>query len=571
MTPGDCDSDGGTDTQAQRGRETRFDAGPGGVTDFDAVVVGAGFSGLYMIHRLRELGLSVRGYEKADGVGGTWYWNRYPGARCDSESHIYCYSFSEELLEEWTWSERYPEQPEILEYLQFAADRLDLRRDIEFGTEITRASYSADTGTWTVETDDGSSVSTRFFISAVGCLSEPFVPEFDNRERFEGEQYHTARWPEGGVDVGDSAVGVVGTGSSGIQVIPELAERAEHLTVFQRTPNYAVPARNRPLEPGEFEQIRREYDEIREDARNSWLGMPFDNEYDSAASLSEAEIEAALERRWQQGGFRFLHTFDVGSVITDEALNETISEFIRSKIRERVDDSDTAETLVPTDHPYAAKRPPMDYGGYYETFNRDDVRLVDVEAAPVQQLTANGIRTTEAHYELDTIVFATGFDAMTGALLEMDIQGREASLDQKWADGPRTYLGLGVHGFPNLFTITGPQSPSVLTNMPVSIEQHVEWIADCISHMLTAGYTRIEATETAETQWVSQTNVVADGMLFSEAESWYRGANVPGKPRIFTPYPGGFDTYRRICANAAEDDYDGFELRGPADAPTAGD
>ncbi|WP_178917723.1 NAD(P)/FAD-dependent oxidoreductase [Natronomonas gomsonensis] len=538
-------------------------------TDFDAVVVGAGFSGLYMLHRLRELGLSVRVYEKGDGVGGTWYWNRYPGARCDSESHIYCYSFDEDLYEEWEWSERYPEQPEILEYLNFAADELDLRRDIAFETEVTSASYDDDAATWTIETADGERVETRFFISAVGCLSEPFKPDFDGLDTFEGEWYHTARWPHDGVDLDGQRVGVIGTGSTGIQFISETASRAGHLTVFQRTPNYAVPARNRPLEAEEYEEIRENYDAIWEQARNSRLGMPFDPDENSARGLSEAEIHDILEDRWQQGGFRFLHAFEPGHVLSNADTNAIISEFIREKIRERVDDPDTAEKLVPTDHPYGAKRPPMDYNDYYGTYNRDDVSLVDVEENPITEITPDGVRTTADEYDLDVLVFATGFDAMTGALLAMDIRGRDGlPLEEKWADGPTTYLGLGMHDFPNLFTITGPQSPSVLTNMPMSIEQHVEWITDCIAYMDREGYDRIEATAESEQQWVSQTNMLADNMLFSEAKSWYRGENVPGKPSIFTPFPGGLEMYRGICERVAEDDYDGFELREATDAPT---
>lgn len=538
-------------------------------TDFDAVVVGAGFSGLYMLHRLRELGLSVRVYEKGDGVGGTWYWNRYPGARCDSESHIYCYSFDEDLYEEWEWSERYPEQPEILEYLNFAADELDLRRDIAFETEVTSASYDDDAATWTVETADGDSVETRFFISAVGCLSEPFKPDFDGLDTFDGEWYHTARWPHDGVDLDGKHVGVVGTGSTGIQFISENASRASHLTVFQRTPNYAVPARNRPLEADEYEEIRDNYDAIWERARNSRLGMPFEPDENSARGLSEDEIRDILEDRWQQGGFRFLHAFEPGHVLSNAETNEIISEFIREKIRERVDDPETAEKLVPTDHPYASKRPPMDYNDYYGTYNRDNVSLVDVDANPITELTPDGVRTTADHYDIDVLVFATGFDAMTGAILAMDIYGRDGrSLEEKWADGPTTYLGLGIHDFPNCFTITGPQSPSVLTNMPMSIEQHVEWITDCIAYMDREGYDRIEATAESEQQWVSQTNMLADNMLFSEAKSWYRGENVPGKPSIFTPFPGGLEMYRGICERVAEDDYDGFELRRAPDAPT---
>ena len=548
-----------TQQQTEHASDARDDE-----TDFDAVVVGAGFSGMYMLHRLRELGLSVRVYEKADGVGGTWYWNRYPGARCDSESHIYCYSFSDELLEEWEWSERYPERPEILEYLNFAADRLDLRPDIEFETEVESASFDEEKGTWNISVEDvdgdgASSVTSRFFITAVGCLSEPFVPDFDGLESFEGEMYHTARWPDEDVEFEGKNVGVIGTGSTGIQLIPEVAKRAGHLTVFQRTPNYAVPARNRPLESGEMEEIKQNYDEIWENARHSWLGMPFDYEGYSAAGLSDEEVEEVLEKRWQQGGFRFLHAFE--DIVQNEDTNEKVTEFLREKIRQQVDDPEVAEKLVPKNHPYGSKRPPMDYGGYYKTFNRDDVSLVDVKAAPIEEITPGGVRTTDDLYDLDILILATGFDAMTGALLEMNIKGHDGlTLKEKWADGPRTYLGLGVNGFPNMFTITGPQSPSVLTNMPMAIEQHVNWITDCVEMMLDEGYRLIEPTEDAESSWVTQTNTVAEGMIFSEAESWYRGANVPDKPRTFMPFPGGLETYRLICDQVAKDDYDGFEF-----------
>jgi cation diffusion facilitator CzcD-associated flavoprotein CzcO len=541
----------------------------GGDVDVDAVVVGAGFSGLYMLHRLRERGLSVKVIEKADDVGGTWYWNRYPGARCDSESHIYCYSFSDDLLEEWEWSERYPEQPEILEYLRFAADRLDLRKDVEFETEVTSAAFDEDASAWEVTTADGESISSRFFITAVGCLSKPFKPDFDGLESFEGEWYHTARWPHDGVDLAGKRVGVIGTGSTGIQTIPRVAERADHLTVFQRTPNYAVPARNRELDDGEFEEIRENYDEIWARAEESRLGMPFETEQDTARGLEDDEIEDLLEKRWEQGGFRFLHTFQPGHVFTNEETNEKISEFLRSKIRGKVDDPELAETLVPTDHPYGAKRPPMDYDDYYGTFERDDVRLVDVEAAPITEVTPDGVRTTEEAFDLDVIVFATGFDAMTGAIMAMDVRGRDGlTIQEKWADGPKTYLGLGVHGFPNLFTITGPQSPSVLTNMPVAIEQHVEWIDECVGYMEEHGHWLVEPTADAEEQWVSRTNMLAESLLFSEVKSWYRGDNVPGKPSIFEPFPGGMETYRLVCEHVVDSDYDGFEFSGAPEAMT---
>jgi cation diffusion facilitator CzcD-associated flavoprotein CzcO len=529
-------------------------------TDVDAVVVGAGFSGLYMLHRLRELGFSTRVFEKADDVGGTWYWNQYPGARCDSESHIYCYSFDDELLEEWEWSERYPEQPEILEYLQFAADHLDLRRDIEFEREVESAVYEESAGAWEVTLADGETVTSQFFITAVGCLSEPFVPDFEGRDEFAGETYHTARWPHDGVDLSGKRVGVIGTGSTGIQLIPRVAERAGDLTVFQRTPNYIAPANNRPLTEERYDEIREHYDEIWEHAGRTSLGMPIDYRHDSIEGMSEAEIEAALEERWEKGGFYFPRTFE--DLLENEETNEVVSEFIREKIRERVDDPEVAEKLTPTDYPYGTKRPPLNYDDYYRTYDREDVHLVDVDENPIERITPDGVRTADgAEYDLDVLVFATGFDAMTGALLEMDIQGRDGlTLEEKWADGPRTYLGLGVHGFPNMFTITGPQSPSVLTNMPQSIEQHVDWITDCVEHMREDDLRLIEPTEAAEDEWVAHTNEAASESMMSEADSWYRGANIPGKTEIFIPYPGGLDVYRELCADVAENDYEGFEL-----------
>jgi len=548
--------------------DAHFDGGEGDAVD--AVIVGAGFAGLYMLHRLREQGLSVRVFEKADGVGGTWYWNRYPGARCDSESHIYCYSFAEELHEDWEWSERYPEQPEILEYLNFVADRLDLRRDIAFETEVTSASYEEDSATWTVETADGERVETRFFITAVGCLSKPYRPDFEGLDEYESEWYHTARWPrDEEISFEGKHVGVIGTGSTGIQFISEVGGQTGHLTVFQRTPNYAVPARNRPLSDEEYEEIRENYDDIWADARDSRLGMPFDWEQTNDWNMSDEEVREVLEKRWEQGGFRFLHAFEPGFIMSNPEFNERICEFIREKIRAKVDDPETAKKLVPTDHPYAAKRPPMDYNDYYGTFNRDDVSLVDVDADPIERLTPDGIQTAAGYYDLDMIVFATGFDAMTGAILGIDIEGRDGlTIEEKWAGGPKTYLGLGTHEFPNLFTITGPQSPSVLTNMPMAIEQHVEWIDDCIAYMDEHGYDTIEVSEHSETQWVQNTNMIAENMLFAEAKSWYRGANVPGKTEVFLPFPGGLDRYREICDRIASDDYDGFELGRIDDAPT---
>jgi cation diffusion facilitator CzcD-associated flavoprotein CzcO len=532
-----------------------------GATDYDAVVVGAGFSGLYLLHRLRdEMGLSVGVIEKAEDVGGTWYWNRYPGARCDSESHIYCYSFHEGILDEWEWSQRYPEQPEVLEYLRFVADRLDLRRDIDFGTEVTSATFDGDGGAWAVETDDGERVTARFLVTAVGCLSEPYVPDFEGIDAFEGESYHTGRWPHEPVEFEGKHVGVVGTGATGIQVIPEVAGEAGHLTVFQRTPNYAVPARNRPLDGEDWAEIQRNYDDILAEAHDSSGGMPFASVRETAADLSMAEMEELLEPRWKEGGFRFRGAFE--DLVTNPETNEMVSEYLRGKIREAVDDPDLAEKLVPTDHYYGTKRPPL-HTDYYETFNRDHVSLVDVREAPIERITPDGVLTAESHYELDTIIYATGFDAMTGTLLRMDVRGRDGlTLAEKWADGPKTYLGLAVHGFPNLFTITGPQSPSVLSNMPVSIEHHVEWVTDAIEHFLERGIRLVEPTAAAEDAWTEHNRLVAEATLYTTADSWYMNENVPDKPTVFTPYVGGVDTYHDTILEVAAKGYEGFELTG---------
>jgi cation diffusion facilitator CzcD-associated flavoprotein CzcO len=528
--------------------------------DFDAVVVGAGFAGLYMLHRLRELGLSARVYEKGDDVGGAWYWNQYPGARCDSDSHLYCYSFSDELLNEWEWTERFPEQSEILNYLRFVAERLDLRPDISFNTEVTSAVFDDETNRWEVVFDDGSSVETRFLISAVGPLSEPFIPDFDGLEQYDGDWYHTGRWPHDPVDFSGRRVGVIGTGSSGSQFISEVAGQPETLFVFQRTPNYIVPAQNRPLDDERYEEIKENYDEIWEEARNSSGGLGIGHEYPSIEGLSEAEIESALEKRWQQGGNYFKRTF--GDVYTNEEANERICEFIRSKIRELVDDPDVADKLSPTEYPFGAKRIPRGYNGYYQTYNRDDVTLVDVDENPIEKITTSGIRTASSHYELDSIVFATGFDAMTGAISSIDIRGRDAiSIEEKWRDGPETYLGLSSHGFPNLFMIAGPQSPSVSVNMPLSIEHHVEYVVEIIEYISDNSIQCLEPTKRAEDEWVDHVNELAENTIFQEAESWYRGSNIPGKPENMLLYLDGFVNYKEICAEVAENSFEGFQMR----------
>jgi cation diffusion facilitator CzcD-associated flavoprotein CzcO len=527
---------------------------------FDALIIGAGFSGLYQLLCLRDrLGLSVQVLEAGEGVGGTWYWNRYPGARCDSESHSYCYGFSDELLREWEWSERYPEQPEIMRYLNHVADRFDLKRDIRFGTRVTAARYDAQANQWHVTTEKGDRLTAKFLITAVGCLSTANVPKIPGLETFKGRWIHTGQWPHEGVDFTGKRVGLIGTGSTGIQAAPVIAETAEHLTVFQRTANYSVPARNVPLTPQFLQYVKDNFPELRRVMRSNTNGHAFVIEDRSVFDVTPEQRRALYEAAWETGGLQFRATFR--DLLMDKAANDTAADFIRDKIREIVKDPATAEKLADIDHPYAAKRPPIDTN-YFETFNRDNVSLVDVRAAPIEAITPSGIRTRDGVYELDIIVFATGFDAMTGPLLRMDIRGRDGlSLAKAWEAGPRNYLGLQVSGFPNLFTITGPGSPSVLCNMPVAIEQHVDWITDCIAHMRAHGLEKIEARTEAADDWVEQVNAAANATLLPQAHhSWYLGANVPGKPRVFMPYAGGMTRYREICIDVAAKGYAGFTL-----------
>jgi cyclohexanone monooxygenase len=527
-------------------------------SELDAVVVGAGFAGLYMLYRLRGLGLSARVYEAGDGVGGTWYWNRYPGARCDVESMDYSYSFSDELQQEWKWTERYASQPEILTYINHVADRFDLRRDIQLSTRVTRAVFDAAASRWTVETDRGDRVSARFCIMATGCLSSAQVPKFPGLETFRGRRYHTGHWPHEGVDFTGQRVGVIGTGSSAIQSIPIIASQAAHLFVFQRTPNFSIPAHNAPIDP-EFEQrVKRDYAEFRRQARQSRVGFVVERSEASALAVPPDERQREYEKRWRRGGLGFTATYV--DLLTNKDANDTAAEFCRSKIRSVVRDRAVAEALVPTHYPVGTKRMCVDTH-YYETFNRDNVTLIDLRKTSIEAIVPDGLRTRDAVYALDSLVFATGFDAMTGALLAVDIRGRDGrALRDTWAEGPRTYLGLTVAGFPNLFAITGPGSPSVLSNMIVSIEQHVDWIADCLAYLRAHDRVAIEATAPAQDRWVAHVNEVGHATLYPLANSWYMGANIPGKPRIFMPYIGGVGAYRQICDEVAAKGYEGFSL-----------
>ena len=532
--------------------------------DFEVVAVGAGFAGLYLIHRLRQLGIGLRVYEAGGDVGGTWYWNRYPGARCDVESLEYSFSFDEALQQEWRWSERYASQAEILRYMQHVADRFELRRDIEFNSRVIDARFNTTRGLWTISTDKGKVVTCRFLIMASGCLSNAKVPEVPGLDRFQGQCFHTGRWPQQEVDFTGKRVGVVGTGSTGIQAIPVIARQAAHLTVFQRTPNYSIPLRNGPMTP-EFEQsIKQEYAALRERARHSPSGVArFPNPQRGALELTEGEREAIYQERWNFGGISFARAFN-DTVFKKEA-NDLARAWLLPKMLAPVRDEQVRARLTPQ-YPIGTKRLCGDTG-YFETFNRDNVSLVDLKQTPITEITATGIQTATGHHPLDIIVLATGYDAITGALLAVNMRcDHGPDLRSLWRDGPRAYLGLMVAGLPNMFTITGPGSPSVLSNVIVSCEQHVDWIGRCLAHMRAHGFERIEALPEAQQAWADHVYELSRQTLMPGTDSWYVGANVPGKPRQFMPYMGGVGAYRRKCDEVADAGYVGFSLRRSANA-----
>jgi cyclohexanone monooxygenase len=530
---------------------------------YDVVVVGAGFAGMYMLHRLRGLGLSVRVYEQGSGVGGTWYWNRYPGARCDVESMQYSYSFSDELQQEWDWSERYAPQPEILRYANHVADRFNLRPDIQFDTGVVSAVFDEDANIWSVTTSDGKTVAAKFVVLATGCLSNARMPDIKGLGQFKGKVYHTGHWPHEPVDFTGRRVGVIGTGSSGIQAVPVIAEQAKQLTVFQRTPNYSIPARNAKLTEEERQEFRQNYPDIRRFAREeSKNGIYTDLPDRGALDDGDNERRTRYEQRWQRGGLTFMSVYN--NLALDKAANDTAADFVREKIAETVKDPRTAKLLQPTTYPIGTKRICID-SDYFATFNRPNVTLVDIKADPIEEILPNAVRAGGKEYDVDALVLATGFDAMTGSVTRVDITGRNGeTLNQKWAEGPKTYLGMMSAGFPNLFIITGPGSPSVLSNMIVSIEQHVDWITDCIGYMRDRGFEAMEADKDAEDKWVAHVNEVAYTTLYPQANSWYMGANIPGKPRIFMPYIGGVGPYRQICNDVAAKGYEGFAMTAAA-------
>ena len=534
--------------------------------DTDVIVVGAGFAGMYALHKFRGLGLRTQVLEAGSDVGGTWYWNRYPGARCDVPSVEYSYSFDKDLEQEWDWTEIMAAQPEILEYANHVADRFDLRKDIQFQTRVDSAVFDENSNRWTVVTDSGQTYTARFCVMATGCLSVPNTPRIDGQDNFAGSVYHTGNWPEGGVDFSDAAVGIIGTGSSGIQSIPVIAEQAKHLTVFQRTPNYTMPAANAPLKTEFLRQAKENYSAIRAEQRASQVGIVgYGFGFGGAENVVPTQeikqtTPAERQRLVEEEGFLAIRRY--ADVALDEEANELACEMYRDQVKRVIKDPATAQALMPRDYPMGCKRPVIDTN-YYETFNRDNVTLVDLRQGGIEEITEAGVRTAKGDYTFDVLVYATGFDAMTGALGKIDIRGREnRALTEYWEAGPRTYLGLQVAGFPNLFTVTGPGSPSVLSNMIVSIEQHIDWIARCISDLDQRGAQTIEATTEAEDEWIAHVNDVAQNTMFTakSCNSWYLGANIPGKPRIFMPYVGGVGVYREKCDEVARNGYQGFEL-----------
>ncbi len=535
--------------------------------DVDAIVIGAGFAGLRALHSLREMGLRVVVLEAAAGIGGVWYFNQYPGARCDVESYDYSYRFAPELEQDWRWSERYATQPEILRYINHVADRFDLRRDIELNTRMERAEYDEDDLRWTVTSADGRSWRAAKFILAVGQLSTPKRTEYPGQTNFSGRIIYSAEWPGEPIDFAGKRVAIIGTGSSGVQMTPVIAQQAAHLAVFQRTANFSIPAANSPVTDEEDAQVKASYRDRREKARNSPSGLGFVPNPERAIDASEEDRRKTFEAAWNRLGFGFALTYK--DILLDERSNELASEFIRGKIAERVHDPVLREKLTPRGFPFGTRRPSVD-SGYFETFNRDNVSLFDLAETPIAEFTAKGIRTTAEELEFDIIIYATGFDAFTGSLLAPQIVGRGGvTLAEKWAAGPTTFLGIGVDGFPNMFIIVGPGSPSLLSNVLLSSEEQIDWLVALFEHAREHGIDEIEVTAKAERDWVDHVNERAKETLYLKTPSYYMGAEMPNKPRVFMPYSGGVRYYRRILEKTAESGYEGFHLRQTRHATVA--
>ncbi|WP_285398507.1 NAD(P)/FAD-dependent oxidoreductase [Lysinibacillus sp. fls2-241-R2A-57] len=530
------------------------------IKEVDAVVLGAGFAGLYMLYQLRSKGFSTVVYEAGDGVGGVWYWNRYPGARCDVESIYYNYTFSKELYEEWNWTSRFPEQEEILNYLNYVADRFELRKDIQFNIRVNAAHFDEERSKWLIYLNNGSQVYAKYFITGIGCLSAANIPNMKGLNQFKGKWYHTGHWPHKKVDFTGKRVGIIGTGSSGIQAIPVLAKEAKHLTVFQRTPQYTIPARNHFYDEEFIRSTKENFETLKQAMRNSVAGSPHQQNNRSAMEDSESERQLVFEDAWAEGGFAFAMSYN--DLLTNEQSNEKAADFIRSKIREIVKDPNVAERLSPK-YMYGTKRQVLDTD-YFETYNRDNVLLVDIKESAIEEITETGVKTVDEQYELDILIFATGYDGMTGPLFKIDIKGRDGiALKDKWENGAsvRTYLGLTTAGFPNLFMITGPESPSVLVNMPIAIEQHVEWIANCIEYLREHDIDLMDTNVQAEEEWSKHCREIANTTLYVKGDSWYTGANIAGKHRSFLIYLGGFDYYTKRCNEIAQNNFEGFTLQ----------
>jgi cation diffusion facilitator CzcD-associated flavoprotein CzcO len=526
---------------------------------YDAIVIGAGVSGLFQLVRLLELGFSVRLFEAGGGVGGTWYWNRYPGARFDSESYTYGYSFSHELLQEWDWKEHFSGQPENERYLNYVADKFNLRPHIQLNATVVAARYDESGNYWEVRLEDGSRARARFLITAVGILSAHNIPPFEGVESFAGKSFHTSRWPQEPIDFAGKRVGVIGTGATAVQLITEIAKEVGHLTVFQRTPNYCAPLRNGPIDAETQAKIKGSYPEIFKRTRETFAGFIHEFDPRSVFDVTPEARQAKFEELWAQPGFsKWLGNFR--DIMSNPDANELFAEFVRQKIRERVKDPAVAEKLAPKDHRFGTKRVPLE-SGYYEQFNRDNVLLVDIRESPIERITPRGVKTKDAEYEFDIIIYATGFDAVTGPLNRIDIRGAGGlSLKEKWADGPRTYLGIQSAGFPNLLTLVGPHNGATFCNMPRCIEQNVEWVTDCLKYMREKGYERIAATAEAEEAWTNHANELAVGTLMSETPSWFFGANIEGKKRGVLMYLGGAKAYREKCDAVAANGYEGFKF-----------
>ena len=526
--------------------------------DYDAIVVGAGIAGLYAIYRLREMGLRVRGIEAAPAVGGTWYWNCYPGARVDSQSYIYQYWFSDELIQEWDWAERFPAQEEVERYLNFVADKFELRENFAFDTRVTSADWDADAQSWRIGTDQGDTLNTRYFISCTGMLSEPKSPVFPGQDSFQGTVVHTARYPREGLDLKGKRVGVIGCGATGIQLIQTIASEVEHLTVFQRTAAYGVAMRNDKFDDADRDHWRSKAPELKEQVHNSFVGFDFTYEHGSWFDHTPEQRQQILEDRWAEGCMSmWVGTFP--ELFTDQAVNDEISDFVRKKIHARLDDPAIADLIIPQTHGFGTYRVPLE-NGYYDAYNRDNVELVDVKSAPIESFTATGVKTTEHEYPLDIIIMATGFNAGTGSLAKMNIHGRDGlSLSEEWDKDIRTTMGLQIHGFPNLFTVAGPLAPSAaFCNMTTCLQQQVDWVKDCIAYLEEEQLKSIEPTEEKQDEWVAHHDEVANSTLLVATQSWYTGANIEGKPSRLISYIGGVDAYKRACDEVATSGYAGF-------------